>query len=192
MGQNSNIEWTTHTFNPWRGCTKVSEGCAHCYAETLSKRNPSALGVWGQNGKRVVGTDSYWRQPIAWNKAAANAGERHRVFCASLADVFEGPETMPASEWPKVKMADEEGKVCGVRIGHGSTLTNTLIAIIARAGLERWESPFHDLRRSRAQDLADAGVPPKEAASMMGHSVEVMMRFYVKARSGGWAKAQAV
>jgi len=105
MATNSNIEWTNHTFNPWRGCTKVSEGCAHCYAETMSKRNPSVLGVWGKNGQRVVAAESYWRQPSAWNKAAAKAGERHRVFCASLADAFEGEDTMPASEWRKVQDA---------------------------------------------------------------------------------------
>lgn len=89
MGKDSGIQWTTHTFNPWRGCTKVSAGCTNCYAETLSKRNPKALGVWGDDGTRVVAAESYWRQPIAWDRAARATGERHRVFCASLADVFE-------------------------------------------------------------------------------------------------------
>lgn len=96
MAENSKIEWTHHTFNPWRGCTKVSEGCKFCYAETMSGRNPGTLGVWGPRGTRVIAAESYWRQPLKWDKAAAAAGERHRVFCASLADVFEGPETMPA------------------------------------------------------------------------------------------------
>lgn len=89
MAENSKIEWTTHTFNPWRGCTKVSAGCANCYAETLSHRNPKALGVWGDNGTRVVASDAMWREPVKWNRLAGEAGERHRVFCASLADVFE-------------------------------------------------------------------------------------------------------
>jgi len=89
MGAVTGIEWTDHTFNPWRGCTKVAPECANCYADTLSKRNPSTLGVWGQNGTRVVAAESYWREPIKWNKAAEQAGERRRVFCASLADVFE-------------------------------------------------------------------------------------------------------
>lgn len=105
MGTNSAIEWTHHTFNPWRGCTKVSAGCANCYAETLSKRNPQTLGVWGKSGKRVIAAESYWRKPIAWNKAAEKAGERHRVFCASLADVFEGPESMPADSLAAVRAA---------------------------------------------------------------------------------------
>lgn len=105
MAENSKIEWTHHTFNPWRGCTKVSEGCKFCYAETMSGRNPGTLGIWGPRGTRVVAAESYWRQPLKWDKAAEAAGEQHRVFCASLADVFEGPESMPASEWPKVQAA---------------------------------------------------------------------------------------
>lgn len=89
MATNSKIQWTHHTFNPWRGCTKVSDGCKNCYAETMSKRNPKVLGIWGENGTRVVASDSMWREPHKWNAAAEKAGERHRVFCASLADVCE-------------------------------------------------------------------------------------------------------
>jgi len=89
MAEDSKIQWTTHTFNHVRGCTKVSAGCANCYAETMSGRNPKVLGVWGPNGTRVVASEAQWRLPPKWDKAAALAGERHRVFCASLADVFE-------------------------------------------------------------------------------------------------------
>lgn len=89
MGETTKIEWAHHTFNPWRGCTKVSPGCQHCYAETLSKRNPAVLGVWGDQGTRVVAAESYWKGPIRWNLEAKRAKERRRVFCASLADVFE-------------------------------------------------------------------------------------------------------
>ncbi len=105
MGTNSKIEWTDHTFNPWRGCTKVSAGCAHCYAETMSKRNPTVLGIWGKHGQRVVAAESYWRQPLKWSREAAQAGERRRVFCASLADVFEDSESMPEASWPLVQAA---------------------------------------------------------------------------------------
>lgn len=89
MGSSTKIEWCDKTFNPWRGCQKVSEGCKNCYAETLSGRNPKTLGVWGPNGTRVVASESMWQEPLKWDKAAKAAGERHRVFCASLADVFE-------------------------------------------------------------------------------------------------------
>lgn len=92
MGTNSKIEWTDHTFNPWRGCTQVAAGCEHCYAERQSKRNPGVLGIWGPRGTRVRAADAHWRLPLKWDRAAAAAGVRQRVFCASLADVFE--------DWP--------------------------------------------------------------------------------------------
>lgn len=53
------------------------------------------LGVWGPQGTREMAADDQWKNPVRWNKAARAAGRRDRVFCASLADVFEGPETMP-------------------------------------------------------------------------------------------------
>lgn len=89
MAANSRIEWCDHTFNPWRGCTKVSAGCANCYAETMSKRNPRVLGIWGDSGTRVIASDAMWREPLRWNAAAERDGVRRRVFCASLADVCE-------------------------------------------------------------------------------------------------------
>ncbi len=105
MGADSKIEWTHHSFNPWRGCTKVSQGCKHCYAETLSGRNPATLGVWGPKGSRPIAAEAYWRQPLKWDREAKEAGERRRVFCASLADVFEGPETMPEGAREAVALA---------------------------------------------------------------------------------------
>lgn len=103
MGKETTISWTHSTFNPWRGCQKVSPGCAHCYAETLSKRNPKVLGVWGPDGTRVVASEAKWREPLAWDKAAREAGERHRVFCASLADVFEDRPELAA---PRSRLLD--------------------------------------------------------------------------------------
>ena len=90
MAENTSIEWTEHTFNPVRGCRKLSTGCKHCYAETLSKRFPETLGEWGPDANRVMAAESYWRNLTKWNRAAEKAGEIHRVFVASLADVFEG------------------------------------------------------------------------------------------------------
>lgn len=90
MAEDTGIAWATSTWNPFRGCTKVSEGCTHCYAETLSKRNPTVLGTWGPEeiGVRVVGAESDWQRPFTWNNKAA-LRRPWRVFCASLADVFE-------------------------------------------------------------------------------------------------------
>lgn len=87
MAKDSKIEWTHHTFNPWWGCTKVSPGCKYCYAETWANR--VGQKVWGPSARRRDLSDAYWQQPIAWNKEALRSGTRKRVFCASMADVFE-------------------------------------------------------------------------------------------------------
>lgn len=88
MGENTHIEWCDHTFNPWIGCSKVSPGCEHCYAEKLMDKRMGKV-KWGPQGTRLRTSDANWRKPVAWNRKAAEAGVMHRVFCASLADVFE-------------------------------------------------------------------------------------------------------
>lgn len=111
MSANSKIEWTTHTFNPWWGCTKVSPGCDNCYAERDGRRFGTQ---WGPGAPRRYMGDAYWNEPRKWNRRAElyarawRAGfvagatseahlvaqgftkpERPRVFCASMADVFD-------------------------------------------------------------------------------------------------------
>jgi len=94
MGENSKIEWTHHTFNPWIGCTKVSLGCQHCYAETLENRWGRG---WGPGSPRRRTSKDYWKQPTKWNREAGELGVRRRVFCASMADVGEDlPELVEA------------------------------------------------------------------------------------------------
>jgi len=87
MAKDSKIEWTTHTFNPWWGCVKVSDGCKNCYAEAFSKRTGN--NVWGVAAERRFFGEKHWNEPLKWNEAAKGAVERPRVFCASMADVFE-------------------------------------------------------------------------------------------------------
>ena len=92
MAENTKIEWTDHTFNPWIGCTKVSPGCDHCYAENLMD---TRMGVasWRPGAERVRTKEANWKMPLRWNAQAdafmAQHGRRQRVFCASLADVFD-------------------------------------------------------------------------------------------------------
>lgn len=87
MAKDSPIEWTHHTFNPWWGCTKVSPACAHCYAETWAMRFGADL--WGRKAPRRFFGSNHWREPIRWNAESKSSGVRARVFCASMADVFE-------------------------------------------------------------------------------------------------------
>jgi protein gp37 len=94
--KNTGISWTTHTFNPWIGCTRVSAGCDYCYAEALNKRTGHTN--WGTGAERRVTSDVYWLKPIKWNHIAELTGKRTRVFCASMADVFDGEAPADARE----------------------------------------------------------------------------------------------
>lgn len=90
MAENSGIEWTHHTFNPWIGCTKVSPACDHCYAEAWDNRFNG--GRWGPHANRT--RTKTWGNPIKWQKTAKAEGRRYRVFVASLADVFDNHKSI--------------------------------------------------------------------------------------------------
>ncbi len=87
MGENSKIEWTDHTHNHWLGCTKVSAACDHCYAESLATRY--GWVKWGAGEARKMTSEANRRKPLSWDRKAAAEGMRRRVFCNSLADVFD-------------------------------------------------------------------------------------------------------
>jgi protein gp37 len=118
MSEKTKIEWCDHTWNPWRGCAKVSPGCQNCYAEGWGKR----FGVeWGPGKPRKLGSAAYRRQPLRWQdfqywRPNCNTGvrdpealgnpflcpncdphevltqRRPRVFCGSLMDDWLDPE----------------------------------------------------------------------------------------------------
>ncbi len=94
MAESSNIEWCDSTFNPWEGCQKVSPGCDNCYAEARNARFGGGLAPnWGAGAPRRLTSRDNWAKPVRWNAQAdafeAAYGRRRRVFCASLADVFD-------------------------------------------------------------------------------------------------------
>lgn len=90
MAERTGIAWCDSTFNPWIGCTKVGPGCDHCYAEALDKRHRwGGVTHWGHGKTRMRTSQANWRKPLAWNRAREKDGKTHRVFCASLADVFD-------------------------------------------------------------------------------------------------------
>jgi protein gp37 len=120
MAENTSISWTDHTFNPWLGCTKISPACDNCYAENLMDKRMHVV-TWGAGQARKRTSKSNWQLPRKWNRRAAlmegawQRGielhdydeaaciangfiepNRPRVFCASLADVFDN--AAPA-EW---------------------------------------------------------------------------------------------
>lgn len=96
MAVNTKVEWCNMTWNPWIGCTKVSDGCKFCYAEAQMDK---WLGraQWGADGTRVRTSEANWKKPLAWNRKAAETDSRPKVFCASLADVFE--DNQQVEEW---------------------------------------------------------------------------------------------
>src|SRR5574337_1305433 len=116
MSENSKIEWTDHTFNPWEGCQKIGPGCDRGYAEARNARFGGGTAInWGPGAPRRRTSASNWRKPIRWNANACwfvqcndcgwrgeskgavcgrcsgtdTSEARQRVFCASLADVFD-------------------------------------------------------------------------------------------------------
>jgi protein gp37 len=97
MAENSKIEWTDHTFNPWIGCQKVSPGCDRCYAEAMMDHRYGRV-KWGPHGERVRTSEANWRKPFQWNKQAKAEGRRYRVFCASLADWLDNKVPTPWRE----------------------------------------------------------------------------------------------
>lgn len=101
MAQDTIIAWTHHTFNPWWGCTKVSDGCKNCYAERQSSR--WGFSLWGPRATRRITSEDNWRKPRQWNREAELAGERRRVFCGSMMD---WAEKRPELVAPRLRLWD--------------------------------------------------------------------------------------
>lgn len=127
MGERTQIAWTGtkradggveadgYTFNPWIGCHKVSPACESCYAEvSTATRSTSArigLKLWGppKTSARYRTSVGNWREPAKWDRKAKAEGVRRKVFCASLADVFEANEALDpyrADLWPMMEKCD--------------------------------------------------------------------------------------
>lgn len=102
MAEETGISWADATFNPWIGCTRISPGCDHCYAARDNERRGWVPG-WGTGVPRR--RTKTWTQPRQWNAKAAKTGYRPRVFCASLADVFdnEAPDEWRVDLWQLVR-----------------------------------------------------------------------------------------
>ena len=93
MGAGTIIAWTDNTFNIAWGCTKISEGCAHCYAERLSRQFTHPIfgwpGIWGNHADRRIMSDTYWEKPLAWNREAERRRQPIKVFSSSMCDIFD-------------------------------------------------------------------------------------------------------
>jgi protein gp37 len=81
MAEHSKIEWTDATWNPVRGCTKISPGCAHCYAERFAERFRGVLGHPFEQGFDLQLVPHKLEEPLRWQKP-------RRVFVNSVSDLF--------------------------------------------------------------------------------------------------------
>lgn len=133
MGENTNIAWTDNTFNPWIGCSKVHLGCKNCYAETLMDMRYGKV-QWGSNGTRMLTSPANWKKPLKWNAEAEKSGVRTKVFCASLADIFE--------DWsgPVLSHSGEELRVFDEHSAAGHSDGDDQFGPI---DIARESSPFH-------------------------------------------------
>lgn len=160
MGANSKIEWTDHTFNGWVGCAHVSPACDHCYAESWAKRSGHPE-LW--NGTRRRTTAENWRQPLLWDKRARQQGVRKRVFCMSLADVFDN-EADPQWRADLMKLVGMTTHLDWLfltkRIGNARRMLNEAMD---RLHLPRWDQdPWRNVWIGATvvnQDEADRDVP---------------------------------
>jgi protein gp37 len=88
MSDTTTIEWATASWSPWEGCTKVSAGCANCYAETRNHR--FGMDNWGKGKPRRRTSAAYWKKPLAWEREKRESKDtcgiqRPRIF-PSLCD----------------------------------------------------------------------------------------------------------
>lgn len=106
--ENTDIEWCDHTFNAWEGCTKIGPGCDNCYAEARNSRFHTGKN-WGPGAPRLTRSDAYWATPLKWERNHkqffAIHKRRQRVFCSSLADIFdnEAPEGEREKLWELIR-----------------------------------------------------------------------------------------
>lgn len=134
MVERTVIEWADHTFNPWEGCQKVGLGCDHCYAETRNARFAGGTPLnFGPGAPRRRTSAANWQTPLRWQADAAAFlaahGRRQRVFCASLADVF---DNAVYSEWRAdlalliLKTPDLDWLLLTKRIGNAAAMLEAM------------------------------------------------------------------
>lgn len=101
MSDNSTIEWTDATWNPVRGCTKISPGCKHCYAETFAERWRGIPGHAYEQGFDLRLVPKVLTKPLTWAKPRT-------IFVNSMSDLFhEGvPDAYIVRVWETMRLAD--------------------------------------------------------------------------------------
>jgi protein gp37 len=174
----SSIAWTDYTFNPWWGCAEVSPGCANCYARTFDRRVGGKR--WGLRSPRRFFGEKHWNEPLTWNRRRRGDDPRHRVFCSSMADLFERhPE-------PDMRAAQNEARARTCELIEATPLLDWQLLTkrpenVLEMVPERWRSGFPPnvwmLTTAENQAMADRRIPEllKIPARVRGASVEPML-----------------
>jgi protein gp37 len=148
MAELSKIEWTDHTFNPWIGCTKVSVGpkgaCNGCYAEVATPTRTMHI-QWGAGKPRHRTSPSTWALPLRYERNAAAFlaahGRRQRVFCASLADIFDN-EVDPQWRVDLFRLIQQTPQLDWLlltkRIGNARQMLNETMSALHHSSWDEW------------------------------------------------------
>lgn len=151
MSQRSTIEWTDATWNPVTGCTKVSPGCAHCYAETFAERFRGVPGHPYERGFDLQLRPERLQAPLTWKRPSL-------VFVNSMSDLFHEDvpfdfvsavfETMERADWHTFQILTK-------RPERAATLSADLpwprnVWLGTSVENQRWTTRIDDLRRTGA------------------------------------------
>jgi len=149
MSEYTAITWCDSTFNPWVGCTKVSPACDHCYAERLMDHRMHTVR-WGAGQPRKRTSSANWRKPLLWEREhdafELAHGRRRRVFCASLADVFDNEveESWRLDLfWLIRKTPDLDWLLLTKRIGNARSMLAAAVCQLDPAG--EWPVPLQNV-----------------------------------------------
>jgi protein gp37 len=157
MSEKSSIEWTDATWNPVRGCTKISPGCTHCYAETFAERFRGVKGHPFEQGFDLRLVPEKLNAPLSWRKPL-------RIFVNSMSDLFhdqvaedyiqEVAKVMAKANWHTyqvlTKRSERMSQLLRTRLGFVAQMPHIWWGVSVenqRFGLPR----IDDLRKSPAQ-----------------------------------------
>jgi len=173
MGANSKISWTDHTLNFWWGCVKVSPGCEHCYAETLSKR--TGRDIWGPSKTTDrMRTKGPWNECLKWDEKALQSGQRRRVFVQSMSDFFE--DHPQVTEWRnQACRALERFKTLDVQLL--TKRPENILEMVPRHWLKNWPEHIWIGTSIENQAMANKRIPQlfDIPATVRFYSVEPML-----------------
>ena len=148
MSDNSSIEWTEATWNPVTGCTKVSPGCAHCYAETFAERFRGVRGHPYERGFDLQLRPERLNQPLEWKRPRL-------IFVNSMSDLFHPDlpfgfirrvfDTMVRADWHTFQVLTKRSERLGELASQLPWPKNVWVG--GSVENQRWTSRIDDLRR---------------------------------------------